>query len=201
MGEFRVGCAIFREQVPLSHFRRLFTKEVRAIMEKEDQWWLCLGIYKENWSIIFSLMRETYVLKLELGTLQPTQGEMSIAAWSKMCKEWHSHFYAHCALVLFCLLRKKSHQQSGSFAAHRGSLLGMALLWYRNSHTEENYLTDLRSLRKVDLRHLKVLNLSTFSTRQRPTRSENSTWEHCTHHSWANWQSRRPFDAIQLPHG
>jgi tRNA(Glu) U13 pseudouridine synthase TruD len=51
---------------------------VLSIIERQDQWWLCFGIYKQNWSTLFALMRETRVLKLELGKIGPIQAGMSI---------------------------------------------------------------------------------------------------------------------------
>lgn len=71
MCEFRIGFACFCEGMNQS--RRLFTKEVLSIIERQDQWWLCFGIYKHNWTALFALMREARVLKLELGKKQPMQ--------------------------------------------------------------------------------------------------------------------------------
>lgn len=76
MCEFTVGCAVFRDEMGQSQ-RRLLTREVLSIIERQDQWWLCFGIYKQNWSTLFALMHEARVLKLELGNHQATQEGMS----------------------------------------------------------------------------------------------------------------------------
>ena len=135
-------------------------------------------------------MREAHVLKLELGIGWDIEGETSSAEWWRRFEELPFPSCRRCASVIIVSFRQESHRQSRGTAAHQGPPPAMALLLYFLRNAEENYLTDIRSLRRTNFKHLTVLNLSSIPIMQKQTGLESLIWDHFMPLFWRSWPLR-----------